>query len=80
MLVINDGSPANEQVIIDEYVEKYGGKIKVIHKENNGPLLTRLLGIEKATAEYCIFLDADDVLVENALEIIEKTIKKYNII
>lgn len=77
IVLINDGSVDKSGKICDEYVEKYGSKIKVIHKENNGPLLTRLLGIEKATADYCIFLDADDVLVENALEIIEKAIKKY---
>jgi hypothetical protein len=36
-----------------------------------------MAAVKKATGEYCIFVDSDDLLVENALETINYSLKKY---
>ena len=36
ILVVNDGSPDQSQVIIDQYVEKYPGRVRSFWKENGG--------------------------------------------
>lgn len=60
IIVVNDGSPENEQEIIDKYVKKYPKKIKSFIKENGGQGSARNFGIEKASGEYIGFVDSDD--------------------
>ena len=67
VLVVNDGSPFNEQVIIDEYVKKYPNIIKSIVKENGGYGSVLELAISKSDAEYILVCDPDDYLTPNAL-------------
>lgn len=59
ILVINDSSPDNSQVIIDRYKEKYP-QIKSFIKQNGGIADVRNFGLAKATGEYIGFLDSDD--------------------
>jgi len=68
ILVINDGSPDNSQVIIDEYVRKYPNKIKAFIKENGGLSDARNYGIKKAKGEYIGFVDSDDYAEVNMFE------------
>lgn len=60
IIVVNDGSPANEQVIIDEYVKNNPNKVKSFIKENGGLASARNFGVEKASGEYIGFVDSDD--------------------
>ena len=69
LIVINDGSPDNSEEIILEYTNKYTDKIIYIKKENSGLCDTRNLGIDKASAPYIMFLDSDDYIDSNMLEI-----------
>ncbi len=68
-LVINDGSPANEQSIIDRYVQKYP-YIQSIVKENGGygSVLNRAALVCKT--DYFMICDPDDTLEPNAVEIL----------
>ena len=67
VMVVNDGSPFNEQIIIDEYVKKYPDIIKSIVKENGGYGSVLELAISKSDAEYILVCDPDDYLAPNAL-------------
>ena len=67
VLVINDGSPFNEQVIIDEYVLKYPSIIKSIVKENGGYGSVLKLAFEKSDSDYVLICDPDDYLSSDAL-------------
>ncbi len=67
VLLINDGSPFNEQEIIDEYVLKYPHIFKGITKENGGYGSVLELGIKICESEYFIVCDPDDYLEKNAL-------------
>ncbi|MBE9561043.1 MAG: glycosyltransferase family 2 protein [Proteobacteria bacterium] len=60
ILLINDASSDDSQLIIDEYLMA-DDRFKVIRlKQNSGVSTARNAGIKKAIGEYVIFLDADD--------------------
>lgn len=77
LLLINDGSKDNSGAICDEYVAK-DSRVRVFHKENSGVSATRNLGLKEAQGEYIIFLDSDDWLAQNTIEVLLNTQKKYN--
>ena len=78
LVLIDDGSTDNSGAMCDALAQKYPNKIKVIHHENKGQLYSRCRGIESSVGDYCIFLDADDDLSENCLEVLNNTIGKYD--
>lgn len=78
VIVINDGSPDNSQKIIDEYVQKYPNLIRSIIKENGGQGSARNLGIEIAKGKYVMFVDSDDYIETNMIELLYSQIKTKN--
>ena len=77
LILVNDGSTDGSGYICDEYINK-DNRIKVIHKENGGVSSARNMGISEATGEYFTFVDSDDYLEPNALEILYNDIIIYN--
>lgn len=69
LLLIDDGSKDQSGKICDEYADN-DCRIKVFHKENGGVSSARNLGIEKACAEWMIFIDSDDCFENNAFELL----------
>lgn len=78
LILVDDGSKDSSLKICQKYENKYFSKIKVFHKENEGLLLTRQYGIDKASGKYIISLDSDDYLRKDALERVYATIIKFN--
>ncbi|OLR59241.1 hypothetical protein BHF70_06150 [Anaerostipes sp. 494a] len=68
IIVINDGSPDNSQMIIDDFKKKYPDKIISIVLENQGVANARNIGIENATGEFIGFVDSDDYVDETMFE------------
>ncbi len=68
LLLVDDGSPDNCGEICDEYARK-DSRIKAFHKENGGVSSARNLGLDNSSGEYVVFVDADDSLEKNCLEI-----------
>ena len=66
-ILVNDGSSDSSGAICDEYAQKHSRFI-VYHKNNGGVSSARNLGLEKMKGEWCTFVDADDVLLHNALD------------
>ena len=64
ILLIDDGSADSTGNICDEWQAK-DSRIRVIHKQNEGPAYVRRTGIEKATADYVTFVDSDDWIDEH---------------
>lgn len=76
LIFVDDGSVDNPYEIIDKYKDKF--KVRYIkHEKNLGVTMARQSGIDAAT-EYFTFLDADDVLLPNAIEVFRKEIEVSN--
>lgn len=69
IIVVDDGSSDASGKIADEYAVSHDN-IKVIHRENGGLSAARNSGIDVAVGEFIYFLDSDDYLVPDALEIL----------
>lgn len=67
-LLVDDGSPDKSGEICDEYAQK-DIRIRVYHKENGGVSSARNVGLDNMTGEWLMFVDADDAIAPNALEI-----------
>lgn len=67
LIVIDDGSRDGGGSICDHYALS-DGRIRVIHKPNEGVAATRMRGIEEAQGDYSIQVDADDWVEPTMLE------------
>ena len=67
-IIVNDGSTDNTESIAKKWCEK-DARFRYFYKENSGASDTRNLGIKKARGEYIAFLDADDILTSDSLEV-----------
>lgn len=72
---IDDGSPDNSGKICDEYAKK-DSRLKVIHKENEGAPAARNIAIEQATGKYMYFIDSDDWIEKDMLEVMYNLAEK----
>lgn len=63
---MNDGSPDNCAVILDEYEKRYPNIFKVITQDNQGLGGARNTGTALARGEYVTYLDSDDYIIDNA--------------
>lgn len=75
-IVVDDGSPDNAPQICDAYAQK-DSRIRVFHKSNGGVSTALNLGLENAFGEWIYFVDGDDWIEENALEIMGKYIDNH---
>lgn len=67
IIIVNDGSSDHTEDILNKYSDLYSNII-VINKENGGPSSARNAGLDIAQGEYIYFFDADDLLINTALE------------
>ena len=74
LILINDGSKDNSLNILKEY-EALDERILVVTQENSGVSVTRNKGINEAKGDYIVFVDSDDYIKENALEILVNEIE-----
>lgn len=75
-ICINDGSPDNCLKILKEYKKKYGDKLVIIDKKNEGVWKGRKDGIKKARGEFIGFVDSDDYVALDYAEKLYKAVKK----
>lgn len=76
IILIDDGSRDRSGQICDAYASQYLECIKVHHQENKGLVKTRVTGLKIASGEICLFVDSDDALRLDALEVINETFEK----
>lgn len=68
IVCVNDGSTDSSLYILNKY-EKRDSRIKVVSKDNGGLSSARNAGLQLCKGEYILFVDSDDILVPNAVEI-----------
>ena len=73
LLLIDDGSPDKSGEICDEYAAK-DNRVRVFHKENGGVSSARNLGLDNAVGDFVMFVDSDDWIVSDCLELCIKEI------
>lgn len=66
LLIINDGSYDKTEMIALGYCCR-DPRIKVFHQDNMGRSIARNKGIENASGDWIVFLDSDDILLDNSL-------------
>lgn len=77
VICINDGSEDNSEKIIKTYEDKF--KYFILEKQkNHGLSFSRNKGIDLARGEYIFFLDADDYLHPQCLELLYSHLKQNN--
>ena len=75
VICVDDCSPVETPQIAKEYGFKY-----IRHKENKNNGGARNTGIKEATGDYLVFINADDYILPNALEEIDKKNKGQDLI
>ena len=71
IIVIDDGSTDDTAKVS----KKYNNKINYYYQKNKGVVSARNEGSKKSKGKYIIFLDADDILDKNYIEVCLKTIR-----
>ena len=74
VIIVDDGSTDKSKQMLLPYLENEN--IKYIYQTNKGVSAARNAGAQQAKGEWILFLDADDPLYPNALEILISAIKK----
>ena len=69
VVLINDGSTDDSDDICKKYKE-VDNRIKYISKENGGIASTRNVGISAVTGDYICFVDGDDYIEKNMIEVL----------
>lgn len=76
IILIDDGSSDGSEKICDKYADIHNN-ITVYHIPDSGVSKARNIGIKHAQGEWIAFIDSDDYVEKNWLEVVSMTIKKY---
>ncbi|MBQ8782456.1 MAG: glycosyltransferase family 2 protein [Clostridia bacterium] len=76
VVVINDGSTDNTAEILKDYAVY--DFVEIINQENQGLSGSRNSGLKNIDAKYIMFIDADDVIPANSIDILLKLTKENN--
>lgn len=79
-LIIDDCGSDNSLEIAERYIKQYHGDINfqiIRHEQNKGLSGARNTGIAHATGRYLYFLDSDDEITPNCMEVMYGLIQKY---
>lgn len=79
LIIIDDGSKDGTLKILREYGNK---RLRVLTQKNQGPALTRNRGIKLARGKYIMFIDCDDYIGPDFLEVYYREIceKKVDLV
>ena len=69
VIIVNDGTKDRSMEVIQDIIDSHKN-ITVINQENQGLSMARNNGMAIARGEYILFVDSDDLLIENSLGIL----------
>ena len=76
-ICVNDGSPDNSDVILAEYAAR-DTRFKIVNKKNGGLSDARNAGMQVATGDYILYLDSDDFIHPQTMEIADYMAQRDN--
>ena len=77
LIIVEDGSTISAAPICEKYKDQL--HIQYFYKENTGPGLSRNYGVERASGEYCIFLDSDCVIPPQYIKVVREFLSKNQV-
>ena len=77
VLIVDDGSLDNTSKISKQY-EKEDNRFKYLYQDNAGPSVARNTGIKQSKGEYIWFVDADDWIEKDSLQVFVAVLKEYD--
>lgn len=77
VILVDDESTDGTYEILQDYEKKFK-EIKLFRQKNSGPSVARNKGLEEAIGDYIVFMDSDDILPTDSLEVRYKTVKAQN--
>ncbi|MBO5402310.1 MAG: glycosyltransferase family 2 protein [Clostridia bacterium] len=77
IILVDDNSPDKCPEICDSYAQQ-DSRIIVIHQENKGVSGARNTGLRHAKGDYLVFVDSDDELYSDAVELLLNDANTYN--
>ena len=69
LILVNDGSTDGSRELCEKYA-RADSRVKALSQPNSGPAAARNAGVRSAAGDFVYFLDADDYLEKNALEVL----------
>ena len=78
IIIVNDCSPDNSLQIIKEYQQKDDRIVLVDLKQNGGLANARNTGIKNSKCKYITFVDSDDWVSKDYIEVLYNGIEKFN--
>mgnify|MGYP003294451989 FL=1 len=78
IICVNDASLDRSMEIVEKKAAS-DKRICILNKKNGGLSSARNAGLRTARGEYILFLDGDDALKSNALEVLYGYMKKYTL-
>lgn len=79
VICVDDGSTDKSSEILAAYSKHYSN-ISVIRQENAGASAARNAALRIATGDYVMFVDSDDCLADNAIEILHSMLKSEDVL
>lgn len=77
VILIDDGSTDESKKICDAFA-KDNDIIRVVHTDNGGAAHARNIGLNNSTSDFIVFVDVDDIIPEDHLQVLAETQKKYD--
>lgn len=74
VIVVDDGTPDNSIKIVEEYKDRIDNLL-IVHQENQGLSVARNTGLRYAKGDLVWFIDSDDTITPNAIDVISEVIK-----
>lgn len=75
IICVNDGSTDGSAAILASYAERHAN-LRVIHQPNSGVAAARNAGLSAARGQYIWFVDSDDLIRENCLSHLARTVEE----
>ncbi len=76
VVVSDDGSIDNTLILLEQVKDS---RLKIISSSNSGAAIARNRGIRESKGEYIAFLDADDLWLQDKLELQLEALRSYSL-
>ncbi|PAY14683.1 glycosyltransferase family 2 protein, partial [Bacillus sp. 7705b] len=80
IIIVNDGSAEEDTAFLEQILPEDSRIVYVESEKHKGVASARNIGLNVSTGRFLYFLDSDDVITKNAIELLTKYIKDNQLI